>query len=104
MQFRVLAGKSLARGENNSPDGGGMEMQNTRMSRNMVNISLDQQLDGDDLIDFNEVIPKINNIGSLNLTESTFLRHTYRTTSSAASSALVNEPMRVDTKLFLAFY
>jgi len=55
-----------------------METQNTRMSRNMVNASLDQQLDGDDLIDFNEAIPKMNNIGALTLTESTFLRNAER--------------------------
>jgi hypothetical protein len=75
---RPLQGKSLASGKNNSFDGGGMETKNTRMSKNMVNASLDQQLDGDDLIDFNEAIPKMNFIGALNLTESTFLRHTER--------------------------
>jgi len=75
---RPLQGKCLASGEHNSPDVGGMEMQNKRMSRNMINASLDQQLDGDDLIDFNEAIPKMNDIGASNLTESTFPRHTER--------------------------
>ena len=67
---RPLHGRAHVSGGMNSSDGTGMEMQNTRTSRKITNVSMNRQEDGDDLIDFNEAIPRMRNDSTVNSTES----------------------------------
>lgn len=67
---RPLHGRANFSGGNAYPDGTGMEMQNTRTSRKITNTSMNRHEDGDDLIDFNEAIPRMRNDSTVNSTES----------------------------------